>query len=124
MTNAARGEFNYPIGTSGSLDFALSLKASQALENMSEDGTKDVGTMVAILADMTVGTANEMDAEEMASQPLTLVDFKKIVAGATEAANDALPDDRDVGNAPNRAQRRASKATPKGKAKPRKKKKT
>ena len=106
MTNAARGEFNHKIGNT-SLDFALTIRASTMLENMKTD-KNDAEQINAILAEMTQGSAKPMTADQMAVLPLTLVEFKRIIEGATKATNDAMPAERNVGNSPNRKTRRAA----------------
>lgn len=106
MTNAARGEFNHKIGNI-SLDFALTIRASTMLENMKTD-KNDADQINSILAEMTQGTAKPKSADEMAALPITLVEFKRIIEGATKATNDAMPAERAVGNSQNRAGRRAA----------------
>ena len=115
MTNAARGEFAHKI-SGKSYDFALTLKASAMLEQMTAEGRgrPPFEEMTAILAAMTQGTDRPLSADQVADLPITLAEFRTIVAGATEAANAAMPEGRSVeGNAPNRQQRRARAATKK-----------
>lgn len=108
MTNTARGEFAHKIG-SLNLDFALTIRASTLLENMKTD-KNDADQINQILAEMTQGTAKPMSADQMAALPITLVEFKRIIEGATKATNDAMPAERAVGNSPNRQTRRAAAA--------------
>jgi hypothetical protein len=115
MTNAARGEFAHKIAGK-SYDFALTLKASAQLEQMTAEGRgrPDFDEMISILAAMTQGTDRPLTADQVADLPITLAEFRTIVQGATEAANAAMPEGRGVeGNAPNRQQRRARTATKK-----------
>jgi hypothetical protein len=112
MTNTARGEFNYKIGGE-SLDFALTIQASQMLESMKDDGgSRDLAQLTGILSAMTQGTAKPKSAEQIAKMPITLAEFRLIVKGATEAANEAMPEGRDVGGnaSANRQMRRAAAA--------------
>lgn len=111
MTNAARGEFGHKIGNE-SLNFAITLKAGKMLEGISESGNdRDLDALTEILAEMTKGTSKPKTADQISELPITLVEFRTIIKGATQAANDAMPDDREVGNAPqNRKAKRAAQS--------------
>ncbi|MDZ7824502.1 MAG: hypothetical protein U5K75_11030 [Ahrensia sp.] len=115
MTNVARGEFAYKIAGK-SYDFALTLKATAAIEKMTAE-TKNrppFEEMIAIISAMTQGTDRPISVEIAADLPITIAEFKTIIQGATEAANAAMPEDRSVaGNESNRRNRRAAAAAKK-----------
>lgn len=104
--NKARGEYEHKIGKE-TLAFALTLEASEALENMRE-GERSVETITSILSMMTAGSAKERTQAQIKKLPITIAEFGQIIKGAKDATNDAMPDGRDVGNEPNRKTRRAS----------------
>lgn len=114
MTNAARGEISHTfiIGKKKeSLDFAITVQATQLLKQMEEkDLENNLEQMFKILSAMTFGTMNFKTPEEMATYPVSILEFRDILSKAQAATSDA----GKAGNV-NRKQRRAASSKKKKK---------